>query len=254
MAISMLASVAYLDIAIAIILLLGVLLGAFKGFAKTLKKSFIVIIMISLLLCGITANALNDTSIATTISGGIFSSIEGAGGEAVANPIYYNEAEGIYYVFISGAEVSVIDALQETSLKWLAMPLNLFLPSIVGSNTGLSLAELVANWATNIILLVGSFVLLCIVIKIVFVILNKIYQKVMDKVYILKVLDKLLGAIYSGLKSFIFVLIGMAIISGIAGLNMPGVDVLQEQINSSIIGSWLVENNLLGQIFDAVFK
>ena len=66
-------------------------------------------------------------------------------------------------------------------------------------------------------------------------------------------MDKLLGAIYSGVKAMVLVIIGMAVVSWVASMNIPSADVLQQQIEISTIGKWLVENNILGQIFSRLF-
>lgn len=254
MAYTMLAStVPYLDIAIGVILGLGLLLGAIRGFGKSLKNSFIVIVLISLMLSGVTAEALKGSSMGISITEQLTGSLVSAGGEIVTTPIYFDEANNYYYVVVGGNNVEFAEALQQTSLGWMALIMKALLPTIMKGQSGISLVDKLAPALTNIIFLAIAFVLLCIVIKLLFIIINKLYQALLDKVYILKVLDKLLGAVYSGVKAMVLVIIGMAVVSWVASMNIPSADVLQQQIEISTIGKWLVENNIIGQIFSRLF-
>ncbi len=254
MAYSMLAStVPYLDIAIGVIVGIGLLIGAIRGFGKALKNSFIIIVLISLLLSGVTATGLKGSSIGASITSSLTTSLESAGGEAATTPIQYDEENNRYYVELEGEEVEVAEALKSTNLKWLSLIVKLTLPKIMKGESGISLVEKVAPALTNIIFFVIAFVLLCIVIKILFIILNKLYQGLLERTYVLKVLDKVLGSVYSGIKGVVLVIIGMAIVGFVASLNFPAASVLAEQIEISTMGKWLVENNLLGQIFSKLF-
>ena len=253
MKVGALASIAYIDIAIGVILGLGVLIGAISGFAKAFKKSFLVVVIISLLLCGVTAGFLRETSVGMDLTTLINTKLEQIGGAAFNQPLYYDEANSVYYVLVNGEQIAFADALAGTSLAWANMILVPLLPKILNGEVGISLVGKMAPALTNIIFMLISFVLLCIIVKLVFVILNKLYQMVLDKVYILKVVDKIMGCLYSGLKAFIFVVIAMSIVGLIAGLDFPQASILQEQISISTIGRWLLDNNLISQVFSKIF-
>lgn len=253
MTVGTLASVAYIDIAIGAVLGLGILIGAVTGFAKSFKNSFIVVVLISLLLCGVTANFLKETSMGMDLTSSLTTSLENAGGPAFNQPIYFDDTNSVFYVIVNGEHVSFSDALQGSSMAWAGFIITPLLPNILNGETGISLVAKFAPGLTNIIFMAISFILLCIIIKLVFIILNKLYQKVLDRVTALKIVDKLLGCVYSGLKAFVFVLIAMTIVGWVASMNFPQAALIQDQISISTMGKWILDNNLLTQIFSKIF-
>lgn len=95
----------YADVALAALLLLFLLAGIIKGFAKSTKGFFVFVfvVCVSLLLTGVTQDAVYDSALGTSIHDGIASASEDWG-VAFNSPVTVN-GDGAYCITVDGAEV-----------------------------------------------------------------------------------------------------------------------------------------------------
>ena len=249
-------TVNYLDLAICIIVVLGIIWGAIRGFSKSIQKSFILVVALSSLLCSVIGNALYTTSAGASLEATLTTSIGNAGGELFSLPLVYDKINDVYYL---GTQ-TLQESLQSVSASPLVKVVMLITPMILKGKTdkifvdgAKSFLEIVTPVLTKLILVAITFVALVIIFKILFIIIDHLLRALFEKIKIAKWLDKLLGAILMFVKSALFILVGLWIVSFVAGMDFQGVEVLTDQIATSTIGKWLIDNNVLNQLLAKVF-
>ena len=249
-------TVNYLDLAICIIVVLGVIWGAMRGFSKSIRKSFILVVALSSLLCSVIGNALYTTSAGASLEATLTTSIGNAGGELFARKLVYDKVHDVYY--LGGQTLN--EALNSISASPIVKIVMLITPMILKGRTdrilvegGATFTEIVTPPLTKLLLVAISFVVLCILFKILFIIINRLLQSVFNKIKLARWLDRLLGAILMTIKAALFILVGLWITSFVAGMEFQGVELLVEQINTSTVGKWIIDNNVLNQLLATVF-
>lgn len=241
----------YLDIAICLVVILGTLLGVKRGFAKTLKKSFILRATIAMMLCGVFAEALVTTSIGVAISDGLTASLSEVGGGFFTEPlIYINDT---YYIHTEAGLIELHEALKTMPTTPIVKLVTLFAPMFLKGETGVSIIDVAVPAITKFCLLIIAYLLLLIIIRIVFIFINKLVQLILDKLVLLKGVDRLLGGAIALIKAVLFVLISLVIVEFVASMNFSGVELLVEQIENATIGKWLIDNNVLANLVSSIF-
>ena len=93
----------YADVALAALLVLFLLAGIIKGFSKCTKGFFVFVfvVCVSLLLTGLTQDAVTESGLGTSISDGLSSASENWG-PAFNAPVTVGE-DGKYYIMVEGS-------------------------------------------------------------------------------------------------------------------------------------------------------
>ena len=243
----------YLDLTIVLIMLLGAFWGLLRGFTNNIRKSTILVLLIASLVCTPMANWLYTTGVGASLESSLTSSIGETGGEILSTKLFY--LNGTYY--LGGAPLD--EALQSIEGSKVVKMIIMLTPMILKGKESLlveggkTFLEIVMPPLTKIILLIICFVVMFILLKIILIIINHFLKAVFDKFTLAKWLDRLLGSILMLIKSGIFVLIGMWIVSFVAGLDVEGMDQLVIQINNSTIGKWIIDTNVLNKLLASVF-
>lgn len=249
-------TVNYLDLTICLIVIFGILWGVLRGFSKSIRKSFILIVTISALLCTVIGNALYTTSAGASLENSLSASLSNAGGDLFKLPLLYDKVNDVYYL---GTQ-TLQEALASVPASPIVKIVILITPMILKGKTDAifvdgakSFLEIVTPVLTKLILVAISFVAMLIILKIVFFIIDHLLQALFEKMKLVKWLDKLLGAVLMFVKSALFILVGLWIVNFVAGMDFAGVEQLTNQITTSTIGKWLIDNNVLNQLIASVF-
>ncbi len=236
---------AYIDIAFFVIIALWMLLGLWRGIAKSTKGLFwaVTVVLCALLILGATFDLVRPTSVFDTIENSITQSASGWG-EAFTTPIYLDNSgeEPFYYVNTPDTPLEDFGGIQGIFAKFLAERF------IDESNSGSSLAGVAANMLTSLIAALILFVGYSIGLGLVGLILRKATKgmhKSENKV--VNVLDRLGGALIGAALSLVFILVVLAILKSI---NIESVNAF---INSSTICKYFFDSNPISTVFAKIF-
>lgn len=235
----------YLDLTIVLILFICAMWGLMRGFTKTIRKSLILVVTISALICIPLGNALYTTGMGQSLQQSLTASIGEAGGELLSSELYY--IDGTYY--LGGATLD--EAIQTVEGSKVVKAIMLLMPMILKGKESLfvdggkSFLEITMPVLTKLILIAIAFVVIIIVIKLILMLIDHFLKAVFDKIKIAKWLDRLLGSLLALAKGALFVMVGMAVVSFVAGMDIQGIELLVNQINTSVIGKWIIDTNVL---------
>ena len=242
----------YLDLTIVLVMLFAAFWGLFRGFTKSIRKSAVLVLLISSLVCAPMANWLYTTGVGASIQNALTSSIGEAGGELLSTKLTY--IDGAYY--LGGAPLDealkTIDGSKVVKMIIILTPMILKGKEAIFMGEGATFLDAVMPPLTRIILLLICFVAMFIILKVVLIIINHFLNAVFDKIKLAKWLDRLLGSILMLIKAGIFVLVGMWVVSFVAGLDVEGMGQLVNQINNSTIGKWIIDTNVLNKLMASV--
>ena len=159
------AAFGYADIAFLALVILGLVLGLIRGVSKSFKGFFlaVTIILCSLLLVGATITKVREMSVFEKLNETIIESSNGWG-EAFNNPLYKNE-DGSFYIEVQRdgeqqkVPLSDVDGIKGKIANFLA--------SKFVTDEGQSLGKIAADYITNLVVAVASFIVFCIALGIV---------------------------------------------------------------------------------------
>lgn len=252
------ADIAYAEIAFFGIIVLGLLLGIIRGFAKSFKGFFlsIAIMLCALLLISPTFARVRSLDMFMNMESSLTKKIED-GDEIFSTPITVIEDESgskTYWTTVQkeGVETTVpleegmgegmVSSVKGKLAKWLA---ERFI-----SEDGQTIGSVAGIFVSDIITAVIMFVAYCIILHLICYLLRKIFNKLHHSdSKLLKGIDRTCGAIVSALFAFVFVLVALAIIYAIRD-KIPEID---EMISSSSVCGYFYANNPIAKLFTEIF-
>ncbi len=232
----------YIDIAFFVIIALWMLLGLWRGIAKTTKGLFwaVAVVLCALLILGMTFDLVRTTSVFDTIETQISQSAEGWG-EAFTSPIYLDE-EGNYYINSPDTPLESSGGIQGIFAKFLATRF------INSQNSGSSLVGIAATMLTSLIAALILFVGYSIGLGLVGFILRKATKgmhKSENKV--VNALDRVFGALIGAALALVFLLVVLAILKSI------NVEEVTAYINESTVCKYFFDSNPVSKVFAEIF-
>lgn len=226
------------DIVVAVLMLLFVIIGAKRGFLKSLIKVFgtILSLLFAALFCGAFAKFLeNSFSFVTTVGdklGGVLSKIFG---EEFMNTSISSATEQ----FLADNNIPA----------WL---INVILPAIqsLGANSDATLAQIVCPVFGYYIALILSFIILFILFKLVFFLLSKIVSG-LRKIAIVGIADSLLGAVFGIIEAIITISLIIMVIKVVPLSFLQDVVIAIEE---SAIANFINKLNIFELIINVISK
>ena len=208
-------SIAIIDVVAIVFLLIAVITGISKGFAKQLLSllGLVASIVVAVLLC---------TKVATFVTEnmpGLYASVEGFVAKTLNIPTSAAQTREALEVAMAGSSVPAF--LHEAIIS-----------SIVESGFQVKLLAKVTGWFLTVI----SFLFLLIVSRIVFGIIKKVIYKFVS-LPVIRTVDKLLGAIFSLIKCTLLITIILLILSIFMGAGVN--NLLIPDGNPSFINKYL---------------
>lgn len=237
------ADLVYLDIAFFVIVALFLLVGIFRGIAKSFKGFFlaVTIILCAILLIGVTFEPVSKIAVFDSIDTKIEEKLSTS--DAVfSEPIYYNEAEGYFYIYSPDVKLSEYNGLKGRFANWLCE--RFMKPDMYGT----SIASIGSGMITSVIIFAIAFIVYCIALGIICAIIRKITGGMhTSESSVAKLFDRLIGAIISAALGFVFLLVVLAILKSI------NIGVVTDFINGSTVCKYFFDNNPISQVFAKIF-
>lgn len=246
------ANFGYADIAFFAILALGLVIGLIRGFAKSFKGFFlaVTIILCSILLVGATFSLVRKIGFWDSLDSKIVESSKGWG-QAFSEPLHKNE-DGTFYVEIQEdgemhkVPLSSVGGIKGKIAGFLAERFVQDVP-----DEGISLGQVLANFITNIVVAVASFVVYALALGLICWILRKIFGRMHDSESgAVKAIDRILGAVVSAALALIFLLVVLEIFHFFD----TKLTVVTDHIRNSAITGYLYEHNPISTIFANIGK
>lgn len=234
----------YADVALAALLLLFLLAGLIKGFAKSTKGFFVFvfIVCVSLLLTGLTQDAVAGSGLGTAISDGLASASKDWG-PAFNAPV--TVGDGVFYVMVNGAPVALNGG--DFGIKGTFAN---FIAGKFGVETGETVAQAAVGSITNICVAAIMFLVFVIGITLLFFFIRRIAKPLSTTlVPPLKALDKVLGMLFSALVGLVFVWIVFAIIAAVGDFADPA----KQYLSESAFAGLLYNHNPITTLFTRIF-
>lgn len=234
----MVAEIANLPIALADCIVLGIMLifvivGLCTGFVRSVVKilSGILSLVLAFVLCKTLANVLASTF----------------GLDEKLTTLF----TGWLNVDPSVSGVDAITAqLQSMNLPQYITDLIVNALQSAGVSAATTFNETVPPLLAKIALVVGSFIILWILFKIIFLIIKGML-KFVDKIPIIRGINKLLGAVFGFLKGAVLILTALMLVSVFASA-MP--TAVMDEIDKSTVTKYCYENNIEGEIISGLLK
>lgn len=233
-----------LDIAIIVLIVFLAVIGAGKGFTKTVFGfvSTILAIIVAALLASEVGKIFYGFSFAgptwgQSIADGFRSSLSESGGAFTVVP------EGGY----NAQNVTVI--LQEAGIPFIIS--NLLAPSLCETLAGygnVALVDVVSPILANFVLTAFAFVLLYVIVWAVINAMAKHAYKAINSFALAKNLDALLGMLLGAIKGVIIVWVALTLCSLFTFIPW-----INELIQSTSVIKWLSDNNLIALLITSGF-
>lgn len=235
----------YADVALAALLVLFLLAGIFKGFAKSTKGFFVFVfvVCVSLLLTGLTQDAVTDSSLGGTIRDGL-ASASTDWGPVFNSPVVIAE-DGTYCVMVGEAATPIGGG--DFGIKGTFAN---FIAEKFGVEEGATVAGAAVDSITSVCVAAIMFLVFVIGITLLFFILRKLISPLAKATLPgVRVVDKILGAAFSVLVGLVFVWIVFAIIAALGDKAAAANDYL----SSSAFAGLLYNNNPIATVFTDIF-
>lgn len=222
------------DIIVLVVLVLGGLVGASKGFMKSVMglAAIVVAALIAWLLGSEVAKLISsipsgDGTLLDALADKISASLAQKGGALTTAPVGGYTADNVTTILQLAGVPSILIGV-------IANPLSVALTPYGSA----SMAEVLGPILSNIVFTASAFLFVFVLVYAVFLVVSKKINKMIENVVILKNVDVLLGLLLGIIKSVLGVWVLLALLGAINFL--PAIDGL---ISSSTILSWLVNNN-----------
>ncbi|MEG1986437.1 MAG: hypothetical protein RR033_04495 [Clostridia bacterium] len=235
-----------LDIGIAVLLLLGLLIGVSRGFAKTFRGGTGSLFALAAGVAGLflLVETVSKQSFCVDIQKGFSSLIDKLGvgfssSAKVENGAIFVLVNGNYIAFkesFTGVVGTIAGLAEGTLIKVLG----------AGIDGVASISTLLAVKLTAVVVKVGVFVVTCIVAKIAFSILSKILISLVQGKKTLCAIDRVLGLTFSFLLVSVIVLGAFYFIK--QNPTVQYVAQIQQMIDGSNLAKWLYNNNPLFEL------
>lgn len=229
------------DIVVSAIIALGVLAGIIAGFARMLKGGFgtIVALIIAVVLGATLASKLSEVSFMQTL----FDKVNaGIGGWADNTTHLAVLKDGVIKLETQPGQFTPLLDIYANGLSFkvakLAQPIIIALCA-KSLNGTLSLSEVISGLVTDTVSGLIIFIVATIVILILFNVLSAILYKIMSSQKNLKVIDRIIGLVFSAAISVVIVFAIMFVVSKIG----PATGEFNTMIETSSVAKWFFENN-----------
>ena len=240
------ASFSWVDIVIALILLIGVIVGIKKGFVDQLFAlvGVLAVLIASLLLCKPVANAF-----LTADSGVIFDKLSAFLETKFGSWEYYTTTPIVW------SDIETNKSIISTALQMVGAPAFLIGFGVFdGIFKGFSaepttLAEQLPQQLTALVNYAIAFVVLFIVLLIVLLIVKKFFKNIV-KLPLIKQIDKFLGAIFALVKNLAIIVVILTVISILSSV----VPTLGDFLTNVVYGQSWIGQNLLKPIMEIVLQ
>lgn len=235
----------YADVALAALLVLFLLAGVIKGFAKSTKGFFVFVfvVCVSLLLTGLTQDAAFDSALGTSIHDGIASASDDWG-VAFNSPVTVGE-DGSYYITLDGGDVALAGGdfgFKGTVANFIAKQFHV--------EDGETVAGAAVDSVTSICVAAILFLVFVIGITLIFFVLRHLVAP-MAKTTVpgVRAVDRILGALFSLLVGLVFVWVVFAIIASIG----DKAAVANDYLAASKFAGLLYNHNPVSTLFSQIF-
>lgn len=203
------ASFNYVDIAVLVIAVLSLLAGISRGLIKSLKGfvTTIIVIIGALFLTEIVANAILSTSVGAALTNAVYGWIDGLGVAFSGNLTVTGET---VYINDGGNLIGSADALG--SLRFFSSIYDKIVIKALPNAAGdVSMADIIVPNVVNVILAIGSFIVLVIVFKILFALIRNILDRLANSNDATKAINRVLGGVWGLVfaAAFIFLILGI---------------------------------------------
>ncbi len=242
------ATFSYADIAFLAILVLGLVIGLIRGFSKSFKGFFLAVAIIlgALLLVGALFPKVRTIGVFDQLDAKIVESSNGWG-EAFNSPLYKNE-DGSFYVEVQrDGEMQKVPLSSVDGFKgWIAN----FLASKFVTEEGVSLGKVAADYITNLVVAVSTFILICVALGLICWIIRKIFAGMHTSESVaLKSIDRVLGALIAAALTLVFLLVVLAILH----IFDSKITVVTDYLKNSSVTGYLYEHNPISTVFSKIF-
>lgn len=227
---------AIIDIVVVLIILLFMVLGFAKGFINTFLKSFgtIISLIIAVLLCATVANFLSsEFSLQTSLANKLIGTVNSIfGEELMARPLETATESSFSSGLIAGWIIKSVLQIKDAG----------YYP--VGTTLGMATAQVFAYY----VLILISFVILFIILKILCFLLEKFALK-LHKRKIIGLVDRIFGIVLGLIRGLLFVQI---VILTIQAIPIAFIQNISSAIESSVITAFISDINIYGIIIDSL--
>lgn len=235
----------YADVALAALLVLFLLAGLIKGFSKSTKGFFVFVfvVCVSLMLTGLTQDAVTDSALGTSISDGL-SSASADWGPAFNSPVTVSE-DGVFYIMVNDTPTEL-----NSGNFGIKGSFARFVADKFGVQTGDTVAGAAVASVTSVCVAAIMFAVFVIGIVLVFFVIRRVAAP-MAKAALpgVRLLDRILGALFSAFVGLVFVWIVFAIIAAIGD---PAAEA-QNYLSQSAFAGLLYNNNPITTLFTRIF-
>lgn len=235
----------YADVALAALLVLFLLAGIIKGFSRSTKGFFVFvfIVCVSLLLTGLTQEPMTESGLGTSISDGI-SSASADWGPAFNEPVVKGD-DGKFYITVGDSLTELGSGDFGIKGKFAS-----FIAEKFGVEDGETVVGAAVSSITSICVAAIMFLVFVIGITLIFFVIRRIAAPLANAtVPGLKLVDRIVGALFSALVGLVFVWIVFAIIAAIGETAAPA----QDYLSSSAFAGLLYNNNPITILFTKIF-
>lgn len=228
------------DIIVVVILAIGVLAGLITGFAKMLNGALGTIIAI--IVAVVLGIFLSDKFSQISFMQSLFDKIENGitGWASATDNLAKVDGSAILIssggnwvpltdMYSSGIQSKVVEIVQPILIKLCGS-------SLTGTAT---LAAVITGFIVNVISGVILFILGVTVTIILFNLLSKLFYQIVTKQKSLRVIDRIIGFIFSAAMSVVIVYVVMFVVTKLG----PSATGFTDMINDSTVAKWFYENN-----------
>ncbi|MEG1529033.1 MAG: hypothetical protein RR405_01660 [Clostridia bacterium] len=233
----------YVDIAILVLLGLGLIIGLIRGFAKSLHGFFLSVatVLISLLLLGVTFAPIR----VTPVCGQLETALSGA--STTWGPAFNDEIFKVSDQFFAmeGGQLVELKSLDGIKGKIADLLAKQFYVA-----DGQSVAQIVTGNLTSLIIAIILFIAYCIGFGLIFAIFRHLTKGLHKSLSTpAKVVDRIGGGIVATALAFMLVLLLLAIFSALQNKIPQVIDYIQ----NSTIGKFFYDLNPIGKVFEQIF-
>lgn len=237
----------FLDVGIILLVLLSILIGARRGLIGSLAKLLggFLNVVISILLTKPVATLVSKMKFTEHLFDKLSNKFLGVSDKFGVNLVGMAEPE---------LDVFVGDALSDAKIpkifRGLFQNLLDINPETLAAKESVTLAELMGVAVGNIIILVLTFVVLCLILWLVSKIVLVWSRKQTRKDTVLAKTNKWLGSVFGLIKAFIILFLGFIVISALSQFSF--MENVTEYVNKSLLGGPLyrLSEKLLNNSFD----
>lgn len=245
----------YADVALIVLIVLFTIIGAIRGFGKSLKGIFmaIVVILASALLVGVIHGPVMESSVAASLEDKLLVASDGWG-DAFTKDVYY--VDNNYCVRFDDGTYKRIDEVdgvkgmiaEKVASKLIDKDVEALNPDVDTART--SIAKTCVYNLSSLIMAVCLFFILCIGLSVILSLI-KMATKGAHKSEsgAVRAIDKTLGAIVGLASGAVFVFLILAILTTVA----DKATIIVSYIEDSTICKFFYDLNPIGKVFAKIF-